>query len=293
AVKAPLASRSLLLGADAANGRLVVAGERGHILISDDRGATWTQSDVPTRATLTAVFFHDDELGWAVGHDAVILRTTDGGSSWERVHWAPEDEAPLLDVWFADATTGYAIGSYGSFYVTRDGGRSWSFEPISEDDFHLNAIASAGDGLLFIAAESGLAYRSEDDGESWTELAPDYVGSFFGVLPLGGDRMLLFGLRGHLYRSEDAGETWTPVETGTIAMLNSGVRLEDGTVVIVGLGGVVLISKDEGTSFELHQQKDRSGIQKIVDAGDGSLLLVGESGVRMSSLGELGDGKGE
>lgn len=293
AVQAPLAGRSLLLDADSTGGRLVVVGERGHILISSDHGGTWTQSEVPTRATLTGVFFHDEKLGWAVGHDAVILRTTDGGASWERVHWAPEEESPFLDVWFADATTGYAIGAYGSFYVTRDGGDSWSFEPISDYDYHLNAIESAGGGLLYVAAEAGFAYRSDDRGETWTELEPPYVGSFFGVLSLADKSVLLFGLRGHLYRSEDAGETWELIETGTTAMLNSGLQLEDGTVVVAGLGGVVLISTDGGVSFELHRQEDRSGIQKILDAGGGRLLLVGESGIRMSSLGELAAGEGE
>lgn len=293
AIKAPLASRSLMLDATKAGGALVAVGARGHILISSDGGGTWTQSDVPTRATLTGVFFHDRNLGWVVGHDAVILKTTDGGVTWKRMQWAPEEETPLLDLWLADAETGYAVGAYGSYYVTTDGGETWDFEPISEDDFHLNEIASAGDGRLYIAAEAGMAYRSDDQGVTWSELSMPYIGSFFGVLPLEGDTVLMFGLRGHLYRSEDAGDSWTAIETGTIAMLNHGVRLEDGTIVIVGLGGVVLISGDDGRTFELHQQEDRSGIQTVVDAGGGNLLLVGEFGVKVRSLSELSAGKGE
>jgi photosystem II stability/assembly factor-like uncharacterized protein len=290
AVQARLAPRSLLLDATIAGDSLVAVGERGHILLSADGGSTWTQSEVPTRATLTGVFFHDRNLGWAVGHDAVILRTTDGGVTWKRVHWAPEEETPLLDVWFADAETGYAIGAYGSYYVTTDGGEAWDFEPISDDDFHLNQIAVADEDRLYIAAEAGHIYRSDDLGESWTELESPYVGSFFGVLPLEEETVLLFGLRGHLFRSEDAGETWEEIETGTIGMLNAGVRLADGTIVIVGLSGVVLVSSDGGRTFELHQQADRSGIQMVVEAGGGNLLLVGEFGVRIRSLSELRDG---
>ncbi|MCA1789418.1 MAG: hypothetical protein LC667_06050, partial [Thioalkalivibrio sp.] len=234
AIKAPLAAESLMLDAADAGGALVAVGARGHILISSDGGGTWTQSDVPTRATLTGVFFHDRNLGWAVGHDAVILKTTDGGVNWERMQWAPDEETPLLDLWLADAETGYAIGAYGSYYVTTDGGETWDFEPISEDDFHLNRIASAGDGRLYIAAEAGMVYRSDDQGATWSELSMPYIGSFFGVLPLEGETVLMFGLRGHLYRSEDAGDSWTEIDTGTIAMLNDGLRLDDGTIVIVG-----------------------------------------------------------
>jgi photosystem II stability/assembly factor-like uncharacterized protein len=109
AVKAPLASRSLMLDAAAADGALVAVGGRGHILISEDDGETWTQAEVPTRAALTGVFFHDRNLGWVVGHDAVVLRTTDGGGTWERVHWAPEEESPFFDIWFADADNGRCL----------------------------------------------------------------------------------------------------------------------------------------------------------------------------------------
>jgi photosystem II stability/assembly factor-like uncharacterized protein len=280
AIQAPLADRSLLLDAVAADGALVVVGERGHILISGDGGGSWQQAEVPARSTLTAVAFSGRDLGWAVGHDAVILRTSDGGTTWELVNWAPEDESPLLDVWFADADNGFAVGAYGSFYVTADGGETWSFEAISEDDFHLNHIAESATGRLYIAAEAGMIYRSDDGGESWIELPSPYEGSFFGTLPLDGDALLLFGLQGHLFRSEDAGESWNPVETGTSAMLTDGIRLADGTVLVTGLGGVLLASSDGGQTFEVLPQPDRRGISAVVEAGSGRLLLVGEFGAK-------------
>ena len=68
------------------------------------------QIDVPTRAMLTGVTFVSNDVGLAVGHDSVILRTTDGGNTWDMVFSAPEDEAPFFDVWFADANNGVAIG---------------------------------------------------------------------------------------------------------------------------------------------------------------------------------------
>lgn len=288
AVKAPLASRSLLLDISRADGLLAVVGERGHILTSQDGGKSWTQKDVPTRSTLTGVHFHDRRLGWAVGHDGVILRTTDGGNRWQRVQWAPEDEAPFLDVWFADANRGIAVGAYGRYYSTTDGGLTWTEKTIADEDFHLNQIASSASGRLYIAGESGNALRSEDGGENWKLLSVGYEGSMFGVLPLEGDVVLMFGLRGNLLRSENAGESWTPVETGVLTMLNSGVRLNDGRIVIVGLGGTVLLSDDGGRSFRQVPQSSRAGIQSVIDAGNGQLVLCGEFGVRPLPLSELG-----
>jgi photosystem II stability/assembly factor-like uncharacterized protein len=292
-IQAPLAARSLKLDAVAVDGGLVAVGHRGHILISSDGGETWQQADVPTRATLTGVDFYDRNLGWVVGHDSVILRTEDGGVTWERVYWAPEDEAPFFDVWFSDAENGIAIGAYGSYYTTSDGGTTWSFEPIGDTDWHLHQIARAADGRLYMAAEAGMAYRSDDGGETWTELLTPYQGSFFGVLPLEGDVVLLFGLRGHLFRSEDAGETWEEIETGTVAMLTSGITLADGTIVITGLGGIVLVSSDGGRTFEIIEQSSRRGIQTVVQASDDSLLLVGEFGVRLLPVSDLGGGAEE
>ncbi len=292
-IQAPLAARSLKLDAIAVDGSLVTVGHRGHILVSSDGGETWKQAEVPTRASLTGVDFYDRNLGWVVGHDSVILRTKDGGVTWERVHWAPEDEAPLFDVWFSDAENGIAIGAYGSYYTTSDGGMTWSFEPIGDTDWHLHQIARAADGRLYMAAEAGMAYRSDDGGANWTELPSPYGGSFFGVLPLEDDVVLFFGLRGHLFRSEDAGETWEEIDTGTVAMLTSGITLGDGTIVITGLGGTVLVSSDGGRTFELLQQSSRRGIQAVVQASDDSLLLVGEFGVRLLPVSELSGGRGE
>ena len=69
---APLAKSSLLLDIDVINNeRLVAVGAYGHILFSND-GIDWQQANVPVKSTLTGVFFINDKLGWAVGHDAVI-----------------------------------------------------------------------------------------------------------------------------------------------------------------------------------------------------------------------------
>lgn len=287
AIMARLAPHALALDATTADGALIAVGERGHILVSTDSGATWVQKPSPTRAELTAVYFADRQHGWAVGHDTTILRTSDGGESWELVHWAPEDEAPLFDVWFSDLDNGFALGAYGTFLVTSDGGETWDYETVSDDDVHLHNIARAADGRLYIAAEAGTAFRSDDDGVTWVSLPSPYEGSFFGVLPLGSDVVLLYGLRGHVFRSEDAGETWTPIDTGTVAMITDGVRLADGRIVLVGLGGAVLVSGDDGRTFSLHQQPNRRGISAVVETGEGNLLLAGEFGVKVASPDEL------
>jgi len=289
AVIAPLASRSLLLDAASMDGRLIAVGERGHILVSDD-GASWSQSQVPTIATLTAVHFHDRNLGWAVGHDAVILRSRDGGATWQLLYQDPDQERPFLDVWFADADHGFAIGAYGFFLATTDGGETWEERTISDLDYHLHHVSRSSTGRLYLAAEAGTIYRSDDGGETWLELASPYEGSFFATLPLDGDALLLAGLRGHLFRSDDAGESWQAIETGTEAMLTDAIRLGDGSPLVVGLEGVMLTSSDGGRSFAAHPRRDRFGISSVVAVDGERLLVVGSRGLAVQPINELTGG---
>src|SRR4029079_15113183 len=92
------------------------------------------------------------------------------------------------DVWFANRISGIAVGAYGAYRTTNDGGRHWASAkfappaaagagakdagarpPVDEEpppDYHLNRIVGVGN-RLYIAAESGQLYRSDDSRASW------------------------------------------------------------------------------------------------------------------------------
>ncbi|MEM6639252.1 MAG: YCF48-related protein [Pseudomonadota bacterium] len=299
------AAQSMLLDVVRTGDQLIAVGEHGHVLRSSDDGRSWAQVVVPSRAALTGVAFADPEHGIVVGHDAVILRTADAGATWEVVYSDPDYQTPLLDVWMPSPERIVAIGAYGFYLESTDGGENWEqrtfrADPLPSDDdaasdevdaeeddaeeedygidYHLNQIAQADDGTLYIAGEAGTFYRSDNSGEDWYQLEPDYEGSFFGALPLTDGALLAFGMRGNLFRSEDRGRTFDPIETGVDALLTSGFRRADGSVVVVGLAGVVLESSD-GKGFTLHRQSDRKGAMSALSAEDGAAVLAGEAGV--------------
>eukprot|EP01133_Synstelium_polycarpum_P000304 gene304-360_t len=264
AIDSPKAAKSLMIDVVHAGKRLVAVGDRGHILYSDDQGATWTQAKVPTRQLLTAVFFADDQHGWAVGHDAQILATTDGGVTWTQQFQDLKREAPLLDVWFKDASNGFAVGAYGALIETTDGGKTWddvSDRLDNEDQYHLNAIAQVKDAGLFIVGEQGSMFRSHDEGQTWEKLEGPYEGSLFGVIGTAQAQTLLaYGLRGNLFRSTDFGSTWEPVElNATRGALEFGLSgatlLDDGSIVVVGNGGTYSIAR---TAFRCRRSPRRA-----------------------------------
>ena len=293
-IESAKAKHSLLVDVSRAGKRLVAVGERGHILYSDDEGSEWQQAKVPSRVLLTSVYFVDDQYGWAVGHDATILATQDGGANWTEQFRDIEREegAPFLDVWFKDRQHGLVVGAYGALLETNDGGASWEEvgDRLENDDgFHLNAITAVKDAGILAVGEMGMMFRSADGGETWETLQSPYDGSLFGVLGTAQpSTVLAYGLRGHMFRSTDFGDSWQPVKieagrNGLQVSLSGGSLLADGSVVVVGNGGVVLKSDDDGQSFSVAGRPDRLSLAGVTANAQGNLVLVGQGGVRVAS----------
>jgi photosystem II stability/assembly factor-like uncharacterized protein len=269
-------TRLLLLDAETLGRRQIAVGERGFILLRDD-GQHWRPAKTVGTSTLTAITRRASQL-WVVGHDAAILKSTDHGASWRRVHYAPAQQRPLLDVLFVDDTHGFAVGAYGYFLETVDAGEHWASRMIASGDRHYNSIAMLANGNLLVAGEAGTLLRSIDLGKNWQPLTSPYAGSWFGVLPIGKSGAVIFGLRGQLYRTEDAGDHWTALASHTGAALMGGRILADGTVAVVGQDGVVLTSADQAQTFTLHQQPSNAAFATLI--GDKrQWWLLGERGV--------------
>jgi photosystem II stability/assembly factor-like uncharacterized protein len=323
AVQSKLAQEALLLGVTRAGARIVAVGEYGNILLSDDDGKTWHQAkDVPTTVTLTAVHFADDKRGWTVGHDTLILHTTDGGETWTKQFGGGESDNALLSVFFKDANHGWGVGAFNYTVETTDGGKTWverktlappaapaaggatpapaapveaadptkatrSADPYAAatgDENHLNQMFAGPDAeTLFVAAEAGAIYRSLDGGTTWAKILTGYIGSFWGGLTAKDGTVYAAGMRGNIWKSSDKGATWTKADTsGADQSISTGVQLADGSFVFVGLGGQVLYSPD-GTKFTLTYRPDRKGLNAVMQDG-GSLLVFGEAGVQTQSV---------
>ncbi|WP_085318288.1 WD40/YVTN/BNR-like repeat-containing protein [Derxia lacustris] len=303
------AESAVLISIARAGDRLVAAGERGTLLLSDDNGAHWRQAPMPVSVALTALAFPTPQAGWAVGHGGVILHSADGGEHWSRQldgrqlgaleraaaeasgdaraladarRLADEGpDQPLLDVAFADAQRGIAVGAFGLALATADGGRSWqSIRARLPNRLgkHLYDVSFDGERVL-IAGEQGALFRSTDGGAHFEAVATPYAGSFFGVLAGEGGALLLYGLRGTVLRSSDDGASWTRIDLGQPTTVSAGLRLADGSLLLADETGRVLLSQDGGASFAPRAIEQPFAFTGAVQAGDGSLVLSGVRGL--------------
>ncbi len=277
---APLAAKSLLLDVTRAGDRLVAVGDRGHVLLSDDEGKTWRQVIVPTRAMLTGVSFGDAQHGWAVGHEGVILATTDGGQTWAHQEPAQDLDTIFLDVFFSDPLHGLVVGAYGKCLLTMDGGKSWSAGAAIPDEVHVNQIAPTTTDTVWLAGEAGTLLSSSDARTAWRKCFVPYEGSLFGALPLGDRALLTYGLRGHVFVSTDAGANWSERDMPIAVLIMAGVKLKSGVIVLGGSGGNFFLSRDEAKTFAAWKPADYlGGVAALLETKDGFLLASGESGV--------------
>lgn len=303
ALTAPKAADNRLIDLAHAATALVAVGQHGVILRSTD-GKHWEQRPAPVSAMLTRLRFTDAQHGWALGYDATILHSGDGGANWTLRHRDPSARA-LYDLAFTDAQHGLAIGGYGQMLETDDGGQRWRTRDnaLAQLGMHLNAIVRLGNGTLLVVGERGLIARSSDAGTTWSLLDSPYAGSLFGALPHGERGVLVYGMRGHVYASEDPSAapiidfaTWDPYARATVSdsarlaalgwrKLDSPVAeslfgatpLADGGALLVGVNGTALRLDRAGALSAIKTPAAETLSNVIVDRG--RLLACGRRGI--------------
>ncbi|MCB0292621.1 MAG: hypothetical protein KDH97_20370, partial [Calditrichaeota bacterium] len=109
-----------------------VAGDSGTVLLTTDGGDSWLLQDPGVTHDIGDIVFLDRRHGWALAQDVsfgdkgtygtYILRTADGGESWDSLFIALE---LLHAITFLDTLNGWAGGEFGTILNSTDGGASW------------------------------------------------------------------------------------------------------------------------------------------------------------------------
>ena len=264
-MRAPASERSihsLLLDVTRAGNRFVAVGENGYILYSDDRGEHWRQASVPVRVTLTSVVFPTPEKGWAVGHDAVILHSRDGGVTWTKQLDGWETGEILLA-----ASQGWAKKVRRQIEVAGETDELMAGLEAAEvaiDEAKLEIEVGPRRPLLdvwfkdidtgFAVGAFGYFFTTSDGGKTWLDSSPATPNpellNLYSIVGLSDSTMLIAGELGLLLRSADGGRSWRTVVLdydGTLFGVYPGLTRND--VFVLGLRGNVFHSSDSGFTW--------------------------------------------
>ena len=223
-------------------------------------------------AVLQAVSAVSDEVAWVTGHSATVLRTIDGGATWERLQVPGADSLEFRDVQAFGARLAYLLAAGPG---CRAGTGYASAEPRAFYDCF--AFFSRERGVVVSDAVNGrLAIRRTEDGGAHWDLVPDGgvpdaregEGAFAAsgtCLVASGDRLAWIGTgstaEARVYRSGDAGRSWTasrvPVASGEAAGVTSlafrdamhGVALGGRIAVAADTNNQVAVTTDSGVTW--------------------------------------------
>ncbi len=146
-------------------------------------GRTWMIQKIPN---LLSVHFTDVQNGWAVGRNATLLRTTNGGTDWKPVSeiqslvGLPVESSNynfgFRDVFFLDGKHGWLIGNFygraqsniGGLFVTADGGQSWKRIPLTLETQYVSGRFTPGllHSVRFTDENTGSVTGEMKDGEN-------------------------------------------------------------------------------------------------------------------------------
>ncbi|MEM7103705.1 MAG: YCF48-related protein [Bacteroidota bacterium] len=176
------------------------------------------------------MFWLDANIGWVVDGGGQILKTEDGGATWDQQFY--DSDYYFRSVEFLDENVGFAgtlssAESNGSLWKTTDGGITWNniTNLLPKSVLGICGMAVADDQTIFITGVFyGFAYimKSSDQGLTWTyqnmgALCLGLVDIHF-LTPLHGfavgQTAQGTGLRAVIIETNDGGNSWQIAKTG-------------------------------------------------------------------------------
>jgi photosystem II stability/assembly factor-like uncharacterized protein len=196
--------------------------------------------EVKTTASFRGLSVVDDRVVWVSGTRGTVLRTTDGGSSWDVDSIPGAATMDLRAIHARSEGVAHVAATAGRIWRTTDGGRSWSLRYQAADTtMFLDAIVFADDrsGLALGDPMEGrfVILVTRDGGDTWSEapvssrpVAAEGEAAFAASgtsLVFAGARHAWLGTGGsaaRVFRSADGGVTWSVAESAIPPRAGSG-----------------------------------------------------------------------
>jgi photosystem II stability/assembly factor-like uncharacterized protein len=286
--------------------------------------AQWQPQSSGTTASLRGLSAISDRVAWASGTRGTVVRTIDGGATWQVLTVPRADSLDFRDIEAFDHRRAFVMsignGSASRIYKTVDGGATWALQFTNAD------TAAFYDCIGFWNAERGLAVSdpvrgrfrvlgTSDGGASWLEVRSDRIppaAAGEAAFAASGTCLVVGrpdnvwiasggGSEARVYRSGTGGINWqvasTPIRSGAPSRGIFGIAFADGQRG-VAVGGDyqdptdttanVALTGDGGATWRLaigHPMGYRSGVAYVPETGGRVLVAVGTSGSDYSTDG--------
>lgn len=235
-----------------------------------------------TNKELNAVYFANETVGYIVGGDvtlnaandtAIILKTTDGGVTWNSIY--SDTGFYAISVYAASPTVAYVTTTANFILKTIDGGTTWERIEIATDDFFMSHINFSNTNTGYIVGSknaNGVLYKTIDAGNTWvdatesdTVLSGLLIDNQLTSIEFSSTNTILIsgGLwnNGTILRSTDAGDTWNK-NTISGNIKTTDVNIVGSLGFLVGNNGVINGSSELG---ELYKTIDNGETWNLVD----------------------------
>ena len=279
----------------------------------------WTPQSSGVEASLRGVSTVSDAVAWASGSGSTVLRTADGGRTWQALK-VTDERLDFRDVNAINARTAYILsigtGPASRIYKTSDAGATWTRQYINPDpQGFLDAMAfwDAGHGIVVGDSVDGAfaILLTDDGGKTWKPVPADRLPPALpgeGAFAASGTNVTVHGTghawfatdaasRARVLRTTDRGRTWTIADTPLAAGKSAGafsVAFRDASHGVVVGGDYqkegeavdnLAVTSDGGRTWTLIKDRGLSGFRSVVAYVPGtkmSLVAVGPQGADWS-----------
>jgi photosystem II stability/assembly factor-like uncharacterized protein len=274
----------------------------------------WTPQTSGVTARLRGVSAVNEHVAWASGSGSTVLRTEDGGATWQKLT-VTQEALDFRDVDAINAQTAYVLsignGPASRIYKTADAGKTWDLQFKNEDaKAFLDAMTfwDTNHGIVFGDSVDKHFYVlvTVDGGRVWSRVPPanlppaqENEGAFAASgtnIAVSGKSHAWIGTgaaaKSRVLRTSDGGRTWqvadTPLASGPSAGIFS-IAFRDAKHGIVAGGDYtkeeaavdnLAVTSDGGATWTL--VKGLSGFRSVVTYVPGmktpTLVALGPSG---------------
>ncbi|MCC6824816.1 MAG: hypothetical protein IT172_03645 [Acidobacteria bacterium] len=197
------------------------------MFITEDGGRTWGETRIYRTSDFrsgTPVFssirFSDKKHGIAIGSlvnkddeiiDSLVMRTEDGGDTWQRVIIPTKNELFHLD--FNGNSHGWIVGDKGLVLASTDAGKTWSTQN-SGVPRALFAVNFRDDNNGFAVGGGGTIIRTTDGGNTWIKVENAFPDTLKRVSFADDKNGWAVGHNGTILLTSDKGRTWVKQSSG-------------------------------------------------------------------------------